>query len=191
MFLAELRIENFRIFGEGKDALLLPFKPGLTALVGENDTGKTAIMDAIRFAFGTRDQEYMRVEESDFHQPPDGSTRKTEMLISCKFSHLSPSDMLAFPEYERQWYFNIYALKSPLKALKGFQEHKNSSLATRFLTVAGGGSLRFVRRQSLKAPDASLRTLRGSGFDRHHDAHRDGHDDEHEIKLRLSSPRRR
>jgi putative ATP-dependent endonuclease of the OLD family len=99
MFLAELRIENFRIFGEGKDALLLSFKPGLTALVGENDTGKTAIMDAIRFALGTRDQEYVRVEESDFHQPPDGSARKTEIRIRCKFADLSPTDMLAFPEY--------------------------------------------------------------------------------------------
>ena len=70
MFLAELLIENFRIFGEGQNALKLPLNPGLTALVGENDTGKTAVMDAIRFALGTRDQEFMRVEESDFHQPP-------------------------------------------------------------------------------------------------------------------------
>lgn len=99
MFLAELRIENFRIFGEGNDALLLSFEPGLTALVGENDTGKTAIMDAIRFALGTRDQEFMRVEESDFHQPSDGSARKTEIRIRCKFAALSPSDIEAFPEY--------------------------------------------------------------------------------------------
>lgn len=99
MFLAQLRIENFRAFGEGADALHLSFKPGLTALIGENDTGKTAIMDAIRFALGTRDQEFMRVEESDFHQPPDGSARKTEIRIRCKFGALSPSDIAAFPEY--------------------------------------------------------------------------------------------
>ncbi len=60
MFIAELLIENFRIFGEGQDALKLPLKPGLTALVGENDTGKTAVMDAVRFVLGTRDQEFMR-----------------------------------------------------------------------------------------------------------------------------------
>lgn len=99
MYLAELRIENFRIFGEGKDALLLSFEPGLTALVGENDTGKTAIMDAIRFALGTRDQEFIRVADSDFHQPPDGSARKTEIRIRCKFAALSPADIAAFPEY--------------------------------------------------------------------------------------------
>lgn len=99
MFLAELRIENFRIFGEGEAALVLEFKPGLTALVGENDTGKTAVMDAIRFALGTRDLEYTRVEESDFHQPPNGSPRKTEIRIRCMFAALTPSDVAAFPEY--------------------------------------------------------------------------------------------
>lgn len=75
MFLAELRIENFRIFGEGEQALVLALKPGLTALVGENDTGKTAIIDALRLALGTRDQEFFRIEDSDFHLPPGGTER--------------------------------------------------------------------------------------------------------------------
>jgi putative ATP-dependent endonuclease of OLD family len=99
MFLAELLIENFRIFGEGQDALALSLKPGLTALVGENDTGKTAIMDAIRFALSTRDQEFMRVEEFDFHQPLNGAPRKTEIRVRCKFADLSQSDIAAFTEY--------------------------------------------------------------------------------------------
>lgn len=58
MFVAELTIENFRCFGEGEGKLVLPLGDGLTALVGENDTGKTAVIDALRFALGTRDQEY-------------------------------------------------------------------------------------------------------------------------------------
>ncbi len=132
MFLAEVRIENFRVFGEGKDALLLSLKPGLTALVGENDTGKTAIMDAIRFALGTRDQEYMRVEESDFHQPSDGSARKTEIRIRCKFASLSASDISAFPEYLT--YVDESGATVPIlyvnwKAIGGFKGHR------RFITV--------------------------------------------------------
>ncbi|MFZ0662530.1 MAG: AAA family ATPase [Acidobacteriaceae bacterium] len=99
MFLAELLIENFRIFGEGLDALTLSLKPGLTALIGENDTGKTAVMDAIRFALGTRDQEFIRVEESDFHQPPNAAPRKKEIRIRCKFAGLSLTDIAAFTEY--------------------------------------------------------------------------------------------
>lgn len=99
MFLAELKIENFRVFGEGDKALLVAFKGGLTTLVGENDAGKTAVVDAIRLALGTRDQEFFRVEDSDFHQPSDGSERRGEIRIRCKLDGLSPRDRAAFAEY--------------------------------------------------------------------------------------------
>lgn len=99
MFLAELRIENFRMYGEGNQSLVLPFRPGLTALVGENDTGKSAVIDALRLVFGTRDQEFLRLEESDFHQPADGTPRRTEIRILCRFEDLSPQDLAAFLEY--------------------------------------------------------------------------------------------
>jgi putative ATP-dependent endonuclease of OLD family len=64
VLLVELRIENFRMFGEKENALVLPIRPGLTALIGENDSGKTAVIDALRLALGTRDQAMLRVDES-------------------------------------------------------------------------------------------------------------------------------
>ena len=99
MFLSELYIENFRIFGENEHALILPLRPGLTALVGENDTGKTAIIDALRLVLGTRDQEFFRIDESDFHQPPGGTAPRTEIRIRCKFDDLAHADIAAFVEY--------------------------------------------------------------------------------------------
>ncbi len=57
VYISEIRIENFRLFGAGNDTFVLPLKPGLTALVGENDGGKTAVIDALRLVLGTRDQE--------------------------------------------------------------------------------------------------------------------------------------
>jgi len=99
MFLSELYIENFRIFGENEHALFLPLRPGLTALVGENDTGKTAIIDALRLALGTRDQEFFRIDEANFHQPPDGTAPRTEIRIRCKFDGLARADIAAFIEY--------------------------------------------------------------------------------------------
>src|ERR1039458_297726 len=132
MFLAELLVENFRIFGEGQDALTLALKPGLTALVGENDTGKTAVLDAIRFALGTRDQEFMRVEESDFHQPPNGAPRKNEIRVRCKFAGLSPSDIAAFTEYlthETKDNVTIPVLYINWRAVAGFRGSR------RFITV--------------------------------------------------------
>ena len=76
MCISEIRIENFRCFGEGEDRFVLPLRLGLTALVGENDTGKTAVIDALRFALGTRDQEFIRVEDTDFHWPPGSKERQ-------------------------------------------------------------------------------------------------------------------
>lgn len=99
MFLSRLRIENFRSFGEGQDALTLAFNPGLTAIVGENDTGKTAVVDAIRLALGTRDQEYFRVDEHDFHQPNDGGARAKEIRICCRFEGLTLADKASFAEH--------------------------------------------------------------------------------------------
>lgn len=98
MFIAELRVENFRLFGEGDKSLVLRLQPGLTALVGENDAGKTAIIDALRLVLGTRDQEGYRVDEADFHQPPAGD-RRSEIRISCKLDGLTIADCGAFAEY--------------------------------------------------------------------------------------------
>jgi putative ATP-dependent endonuclease of OLD family len=68
MYLSSITIENFRCFGEGSKRLELSLSPGLTALVGENDSGKTAVIDALRFVLGTTDQEWYRLEDTDFMQ---------------------------------------------------------------------------------------------------------------------------
>lgn len=99
MFISELFIENFRIFGEGENALTLPLKPGLTALVGENDTGKTAIIDALRLALGTTDQEFFRITDSDLHQVPKNAETPKAIRIRCKFEDLVCSEQAALVEY--------------------------------------------------------------------------------------------
>lgn len=98
MHLAELKIENFRAFGEGEHAFVLPISEGLTAIVGENDSGKTAVIDALRLVLGTRGQEYFRVSDGDFHQPPEGAVR-TEVRISLRFDGLTNPDRAAFLEH--------------------------------------------------------------------------------------------
>ena len=95
MRLAKIQIENFRIFGEGDDVFRM-FPAGITALVGENDFGKTAIVDAIRLVVGTRGQEFFRLTDADFHQPPDGSETRKEIRITLRFDALSAGDRGAF-----------------------------------------------------------------------------------------------
>lgn len=98
MYISEIKIENFRLFGAGKDAFELSMKPGLTVLVGENDAGKTAVVDALRFVLGTRDQESMRLEPTDFHHALNNE-RAREISIRLTFSDLTLSDKGAFAEY--------------------------------------------------------------------------------------------
>ena len=46
MFLAEIRMEGFRLFGAGDKALILPLQAGLNVLVGENDADLAAEGDS-------------------------------------------------------------------------------------------------------------------------------------------------
>src|SRR4051794_21451745 len=81
MHLDHLTIKGFRPFG---DTFELPLTPGLNVLVGENDSGKSAVIDAIRLALGTTSQDFLRAEESDFHFA--GGEFAPELTIRCKFA---------------------------------------------------------------------------------------------------------
>jgi putative ATP-dependent endonuclease of OLD family len=94
MYLSFLSIENFRCFGEKENAFELTLKPGLTALVGENDSGKTAVIDALRFVLGTTDQEWYRLEDDDFNS----MATPREIRVTCKFEGLTAEDLRGFAE---------------------------------------------------------------------------------------------
>lgn len=77
MYLSELRLWNFRKFGGDNNIdltrphLTVSFKNKLNILVGENDSGKTAIIDAIKLVIKTHAIEWIRLEDSDFHNTTD------------------------------------------------------------------------------------------------------------------------
>ncbi|MDB6077027.1 MAG: chromosome segregation protein [Akkermansiaceae bacterium] len=98
MYLAELQITNFRQFSDSAPGFRLEFCEGVTALVGENDSGKTAIIDAIRHVLLTRDQDYMRLSPEDFHVSGKGGVA-SDITIICKLAGLSIPDKAAFVEY--------------------------------------------------------------------------------------------
>lgn len=95
MYLSRITIENFRCFGGGENRFELDLGPGLTALVGENDSGKTAVMDALRFAIGTTDQEWYRLQATDYNE----NAAAKELKITCTYDALSHEDKRAFVEY--------------------------------------------------------------------------------------------
>ena len=93
MYLSELRLWNFRKYGIKGDSfdtaapgLIVPFKEGINVLVGENDSGKTTIIDAIRYALRTQSGEFIQFDEKDFHQNINGKRqyKAKQMLFFYK-----------------------------------------------------------------------------------------------------------
>lgn len=99
MYLSNLKIENFRAFGsaDAGTSLDLALSPGLNLLVGENDAGKTAVVDAIRHLLWTTSQDFHRLTEDDFHVT--GDQRAQDMKITARFEGLSLLQRAAFLEY--------------------------------------------------------------------------------------------
>lgn len=90
MYLSELKLWNFRKYGikeeefeNSEPGLVVQFNPGLNVLIGENDSGKTAIVDAIRYVLGTHSREWVSFEETDFHRLKNIPAEKFK--IECVF----------------------------------------------------------------------------------------------------------
>ena len=89
MYLAEIYAENYRIFGSESDGqqLQLRLQPGLNVIVGEIDSGKSAMIDAIRYVLWTTSLEYHWFTDDDFHVT--GTNRAEDLTIRCKLEGLS------------------------------------------------------------------------------------------------------
>jgi len=71
------------------------FPRGLTVLVGENNSGKTTIIDALRLIlFSGRDFDCLRLSESDFR----ADTGHKPIEVSCRFTGLMDEDEVHFLE---------------------------------------------------------------------------------------------
>lgn len=68
MHLAELNITNFRKLRNAK----LRFQAGLNVLVGANNVGKSAVVDALRALLAGHEEPYPRFDVEDRHRPREG-----------------------------------------------------------------------------------------------------------------------
>ena len=101
MYLSILRLWNFRKYcamADGKPGLEIHFQKGVNVLIGENDSGKTAIVDAIRYVLRTQSGEFIQFEDKDFYQDLDGN-RKDEFKIECVFDGVNEQDAGLFWEW--------------------------------------------------------------------------------------------
>ena len=87
MYISEIKIKNFRKFNNEN----FFFKKGLNVLVGENNCGKTTIIDAIRFILDTN--YFVKIEDTDFND------KEKELQITLKFEDLTDEEQTAFLEF--------------------------------------------------------------------------------------------
>jgi len=111
MYLSKLKLWNFRKYSAGTDeiddtapSVTLALNPGLNVLIGENDSGKTALVDAIRHLLGTQSREWYRLENTDFHGT--GDNRAKRLRIEAVFRGFTNREAAPFLEW------------------MGFEEHK-------------------------------------------------------------------
>jgi putative ATP-dependent endonuclease of OLD family len=99
MHLSNLKLWNFRKFGNNstidleKPNLNLNFTTGINVLIGENDSGKSAIIDSIKLTLKTHSYEWFRLDWDDFY---DGSDK---LRIELRFDNLSDEEAKNFTEW--------------------------------------------------------------------------------------------
>lgn len=98
MYLSNIKLWNFRKYGKdtfdlNQPHLNLNFTKGLNVLIGENDSGKTAIIDAIKLVLKTHSYDYIKVEDKDFCE---GCKR---FRIELEFSDLTDDEAKNFTEW--------------------------------------------------------------------------------------------
>ena len=92
MYIEQLVLKNFRRFDNRENIIF--FNKGLNVLVGENDSGKSAIMDALRIVLGVTDLSWYRIETSDFYN----EDRNNDIVIKIIFRDLTEDECAAFLE---------------------------------------------------------------------------------------------
>ena len=99
MYLQNIKLWNFRKFGSDEDFniskpnLNLDFTSGLNVLIGENDSGKTAIIDAIKLVLKTHSYEWLKVDLDDFYN------NSTRLRIELFFKEFSDEEAKNFTEW--------------------------------------------------------------------------------------------
>lgn len=159
MHISNIYIENFRKF----KTLDLVFNKGLNVLIGENDSGKTAIIDAIKFVLGTHSNDWLRLEKEDFYSY-DGRNYEYEMKIICTFKNLNEDEAAMFLEW-LSIDSGIYYLKLTLKAKR---KDKGNSLSEISYDIKAGedeesGVMSGLARNKLRA--TYLKPLRDAEYE--------------------------
>jgi len=94
MFLKELEIEGYKNF---RNPFSISFRSGLNVLVGENGSGKSAVIDAVRLLLPEDEFGRNPILESDFYRPFGTREEETRSFqVKALFGGLSKIEKVAF-----------------------------------------------------------------------------------------------
>ncbi|WP_373232314.1 ATP-dependent endonuclease [Cohnella sp.] len=93
MYISELNITGYK---NAKESSLIKFNKGLNVLVGENGSGKTTIINALRLILKENEFSYMNISEDDFFISLDKQYSSEKIKIDLIFDVLTPDEEVTF-----------------------------------------------------------------------------------------------
>jgi putative ATP-dependent endonuclease of OLD family len=96
MYLSEISIKGYKVFNDECKVVL---NPGMNILVGENGSGKSAVVDAIRLILFEDEYGRAGITETDFHRPITAATKSRgakRIVIRTTFHSLNDSEQVAY-----------------------------------------------------------------------------------------------
>ena len=185
MYLKSLNLNNFRKFQN----LQVEFTKGLNLLVGENDAGKTAIVDAIKYVLNTQSFDYIRPSYVDFfNSESDELHRKNDFYIECIFEDLKSHEASSFLEWlgfydDGKSFLKIW-LSAKRKDRKIFYEIRSGADDEGSqLSAEARDYLRVTYLKALRDAESELSPKKGSRLSQILDSHEIFEDKEnHELK---------
>ena len=94
MYLSKIVVNNFR----NLKSLEIGLSPGLNVIVGENNVGKTNLLEALRAALGSASAsgDPVRLSKDDLHIDPSGLVVQEPIRVDLTFSGLSKDEQAEF-----------------------------------------------------------------------------------------------
>lgn len=94
MFIEEISIEGYKSFDK---PTVITLHKGLNVLIGENGTGKSSIIDAIRLLFAEDEYGRAGIHDTDFHHPFEKNTNSSDHIqIWSKLVDMEENEKVAF-----------------------------------------------------------------------------------------------
>ena len=164
MYLSKISIKNFRVFS---DAVEVSFSKGLNLLVGENGSGKSTAVDAIRALLGENEFSRRGIIEEDFSSVFCESQKKSSesLFISGVFSNLTEAQKVEYlswldEDFNAKLSFEVQRTLNRRNNYKQKRWGGNSSNS--FFDIEPLNDIQCVYLPALRDAERRLRTGRGS-----------------------------